>query len=425
MNQLSKKIIVLIFCFVSFSYLQSQTKKVLFLGNSYTYVNDLPLMISDIAASAGDNLTYDSNTPGGYTLQLHSTNSTSVSKIAQGNWDYVVLQEQSQLPSFPDSQVNTDVYPYAHILDSLITAANPCTETVFFMTWGRKNGDATNCANWPPVCTYEGMDSLLSLRYRIMADSNNAILSPAGAVWKYIRQNYPLIDLYQSDESHPSVAGTYAAACCFYTVLFRKDPLLITYNSSLSPSDASDIRNAVKNVVFNNLAHWFVGTYDPSAQFNFICNANQISFTNLSVNAINYIWNFGDGNTSTAINPVHYYINQGNYNVNLTARKCGMENSSSQIINIISTSDDYIQNTDNDFTIFPNPSESEINVIFNKNKEKDSEYIIFNQSGAMVKSGKIDKNQNLINISDLNKGTYLLQIQTKKQKSNIKSFIIN
>ena len=136
---------------ISSGYAQQQIKSVLFIGNSYTYVNDLPGLLASVAQSAGDSVIYDSNCIGGYTFQLHSTNATTLQKIAQGNFNYVVLQEQSQLPSFPISQVQSSVYPYARTLDSLITIANPCTETVFYMTWGRKNGDASNCANWPPL----------------------------------------------------------------------------------------------------------------------------------------------------------------------------------------------------------------------------------------------------------------------------------
>ncbi|MFA7106988.1 MAG: hypothetical protein WC154_06755, partial [Candidatus Izemoplasmatales bacterium] len=225
------------------------SKRVLFLGNSYTSVNNLPQMITDLAASAGDNVVIDSNTPGGQTFQGHSTNSTSLQKIMLGNWDFVVLQEQSQRPSFPDSQVEVEVFPYAHILDSLINVYNSCGETMFYMTWGRKNGDADNCVSWPPLCTYEGMDSLLNLRYMMMANNENAVVSPVGAVWKYLRQNHPLIELYQSDESHPSLAGSYAAACCFYTSIFRKDPMLITNDYALPAADAANIRAAVKTIV--------------------------------------------------------------------------------------------------------------------------------------------------------------------------------
>ena len=52
-----------------------------------------------------------------------------------------------------------------------------------------------------------------------MANDNKALLSPVGAVWKYLRNNNPGISLYQSDESHPTLAGSYAAACCFYALI--------------------------------------------------------------------------------------------------------------------------------------------------------------------------------------------------------------
>jgi hypothetical protein len=56
-------VILLIFSVAAFG--QSIPKKVLFLGNSYTAVNNLPQMVADVASSAGDNLWFDSNTPGG------------------------------------------------------------------------------------------------------------------------------------------------------------------------------------------------------------------------------------------------------------------------------------------------------------------------------------------------------------------------
>jgi hypothetical protein len=78
-------------------------KNVLFLGNSYTYFNDLPAMVRNLASAAGLSATTTSNTPGGQTLQGHT--STSIGTINSGNWDVVVLQEQSQKPSFPKSYV--------------------------------------------------------------------------------------------------------------------------------------------------------------------------------------------------------------------------------------------------------------------------------------------------------------------------------
>lgn len=408
---------LILFCIIN---LQSQTKNILFLGNSYTFVNDLPQTLAYVATSAGKTLNFDSNAPGGYTLQGHSTNAQSLAKIAAGNWDFVVLQEQSQLPSFPDFQVFSDVFPYARILDSLINVSNPCTETVFFMTWGRKNGDSYNCPNWPPVCTYLGMDSLLNLRYSMMADSNQAILSPVGAVWRYIRQNYPQIELYQSDESHPSEAGTYAAACCFFTVVFREDPLLITYNSTLNNADAANIRNACRQVVYNNLLSFHVGEYDPQAVFSYQSQGNNIIFTNNSLNADTYKWSFGDGDFSTVANPVHNYSLTGSYQVKLTAERCGMQDTLTQLINIIST--DISNNPDeNDIKIFPNPAQNELNINFIGDYYKLN-YYISDISGKEILSGMINQKLSTINIASLSKGLYFIRLTDISNLSKVYKF---
>ncbi|MCQ2280466.1 MAG: T9SS type A sorting domain-containing protein, partial [Bacteroidales bacterium] len=138
-----------------------------------------------------------------------------------------------------------------------IRNVTPSANIVFYMTWGRKNGDATNCANYPPLCTYQGMDSLLYWRYMQMAADNAAVISPVGRVWHAIRDSHPEIELYSSDESHPSVAGTYAAAVTFYTILFRKSPALITNNLTVDAATAQIIRETVQTVVFDSLDFWY------------------------------------------------------------------------------------------------------------------------------------------------------------------------
>lgn len=237
--------------------------KVLFLGNSYTYVNDLPGTLKTLSQGCGDTLTYEQSTPGSCTFQQHLSNATSTTLVNAGGWDYVVLQEQSQLPSFPISQVESQCFPYAQQLCEMVRAADADADVVFYMTWGRKNGDASNCANYPPLCTYEGMDSLLYWRYMQMAEDNHAIVSPVGRVWHVLRDSHPEIELYSSDGSHPSVAGTYAAAVTFYTVLFRKSPSCISNDLTLGAAAAQAIRETVAMVVFDSIDYWT--QYDESA----------------------------------------------------------------------------------------------------------------------------------------------------------------
>lgn len=266
MNSSIKKSILALFVLCAVSLFGQNTKRVLFLGNSYTYVNNLPQMVSDMAASTGKTLTFDSNTPGGYYLGQHLTNPESLAKIKAGNWDNVVLQDQSMALAYPDRYKN--FIATGVDLDSIIKANNLCSQTMFYSTWGRKNGDTYLCT--PPQCaedtwinrTYYQMDSEIEANYKIIADSLKSSMTPVGAVWRYIRQQHPTIELFQEDESHPSLAGSYAVACSFYATIFRSDPTHITFNSGLSATDALNIRQAAKQIVYDHLTEWNVGPYD-------------------------------------------------------------------------------------------------------------------------------------------------------------------
>ena len=93
--------------------LNAQDKKVLFIGNSYTDVNNLPLMVRNISTSMGKTLKYETHTAGGAQFSTH-WNSIATSglleKIQTGDFDYIVLQGQSQEVAFPDGQFNSSVY---------------------------------------------------------------------------------------------------------------------------------------------------------------------------------------------------------------------------------------------------------------------------------------------------------------------------
>ncbi len=397
----------LLFVILSFlTFAQSSTQKVLFLGNSYTSVNNLPQMLKDAALSVNDTVIYDGNTPGGYTFQGHSTNATSLSKIMMGDWDYVVLQEQSQMPSFPDQQVALEVFPYAQKLDSIVNQYNPCAETVFYMTWGRKNGDASNCASWPPVCTYNGMDSLLNLRYQTMAQQNSAIVSPVGEVWNYVRTNHPEIELYQSDESHPSVAGTYLAACTFYATIFRKDPTLITFYSALSTVDAVKIQNAVKLKVFDSLMNWNIGQFDLNADFNFLqISGNEYSFTNNSTSPDTLSWDFGDGSTSIETNPNHQYSQPGVYEVTLTITHCGKTDSISKTITINGVN--ITENQNDNWKVYPNPVNQLLQI--ENNESNATKFVIYNTLGEIVLKGNLSFGKNEISTDRLIQGVYHIE----------------
>lgn len=410
--------------FISFSFLtnfsQAQLKKnVLFIGNSYTSVNNLPELIKNAALSVGDTLTYDLNLPGGQTLKAHSTNSTTTSKIQAGGWDYVVLQEQSQTPAFPDGQVAQNMYPYAAYLDSMINANSTCVETIFYMTWGRKNGDAQNCQFFAPLCTYRGMDSLIQKRYRYMAEQNNAVIAAAGPLWKYLRENHPSIELYSSDESHPSMAGSYAAACAFYTTIFKKDPTAITFNSTLSAADAEIIRNAAKLVIFDQQDSWLLNDYDPKANFTYALQNGQVSFTNSSTFSTNYMWSFGDGNSSTIANPNHNFTAAGTYEVQLISMNCSGETDTTLQTVIVTSLSIVAIDSKPTYSLYPNPAQDFISI--SCEESTPTTYRILNSSGALILTSNLNIDSKMIDIRTLESGLYFIQFD--EQKSSQIQFI--
>ncbi len=392
--------------------------RVLFLGNSYTYYNSMPGLVANMAASTGDTLVWEMEAPGGYTFGGHYTSMASKNKIKQGNWDYVVLQEQSQAPALPYQQVFSNTFLYARLLDSLVNVSNACGETIYYMTWGRKNGDAGSCATytpqgWPHFCTYIGMDSVIRARYETMASDNQAIVSPVSAVWRIVRLQHPNIELYDADESHPSMAGSYAAACAFYTAIFRKDPAQVTFNGTLNTTDAANIRAAAKKVVYDSLMHWHIGQYRTEADFSYAIGAgNTVTFTNKSVNGTGYNWSFGDGQTSTSANPSHTYNDTGTYIVRLITSKGGCADTVYSNVYIGTASiGQSVEKTG--LIISPNPVNNELHISSRLFLAGHYSIVVTNVHGQAVRKliSSHQEQQNL-DVSGLVNGIYFLTVSS-------------
>merc|ERR1712106_117195 len=175
-------------------------KNILFLGNSYTYYNDLPGMVKSLATAAGFSASVTSIAPGGQTLGYHAT--SSVGTIASGDWDVVVIQDQSQRPSFPEGYVFNYIIPEAYAIVTAIRAKTPCTLPVFFLTWGKRDGDSQNCADGNYFCTFEGIQTRLTESYSTFAYLNQpAKVAPAGEAFRNYSNRGAL---FTGDGSHPS-----------------------------------------------------------------------------------------------------------------------------------------------------------------------------------------------------------------------------
>lgn len=192
------------------------TTRVLFLGNSYTYFNDLPAIFSELA-KAGHQCTVETRmvAPGGKTLKDHWESAAAREALNSQAWDFVVLQDQSTLGVNlyfeGQTRVGTDEIfrPYAERWANEIRKHH--ATPVFYLTWARRATPVDQAA--------------LNYAYISAAKATRSLVAPVGLAWAQVRQTNPGIDLYYRDGAHPSTAGSYLAACAIYAAIFKKSPV--------------------------------------------------------------------------------------------------------------------------------------------------------------------------------------------------------
>ncbi len=199
------------------------TLRVLFVGNSHTYTNSLPSLLRQLATGGGHVLETGMSAPGGFTLRQHVTHTATVSAIQQGDWDWVALQEQSQVPVIPYWRA-TWMLPAALSLDSLIRLHDE--RTLLFMTWGWRDGGRQcildSCAEFRD---FQHMQDSMSSSYRRLAVLLDCPMVPAGEVFSRVLAGDPFAELWNADGYHPSLEGSYLAACAFYIQLYDESPV--------------------------------------------------------------------------------------------------------------------------------------------------------------------------------------------------------
>jgi hypothetical protein len=220
---------------------------VLFVGNSYTYENDLPGLLATIPLTSGvpPAIAVESETLGGASFSVHWSGPTAQAKIANGGFTHVVLQGQSGEPL-----VYTAAFlEYGKLLVSAVVAAG--ATPVLFQTWAHRPDDAAfyQDAVWAEGSA-DAMQDALTAHYAQLAAESGAVVAPVGEAWRRAWKQHPGIQLYQSDGSHPSAAGSYLTACVFYVVLTGESvPASSAVPASISATDAAALREVANEEV--------------------------------------------------------------------------------------------------------------------------------------------------------------------------------
>jgi len=192
-------------------------ERVLFVGNSYVFTNDLPAMFRTLAESAHRHVEVGMLATGGWTLQQHAAAPATDSALAKSAWTRVVLQEQSVLPALRNQRAQM-VNPAVRALAARIRARHAAP--MLLSTWARRDGLPT-----AGFASFEAMQAELDEGYRAAAEEAGTAIIPAGAAWASAHDALPPFDLWGPDGSHPSVTGTYLTACVVFATVLRQSPV--------------------------------------------------------------------------------------------------------------------------------------------------------------------------------------------------------
>jgi hypothetical protein len=298
----------------------ADSMNILFIGNSYTHMNNMPKIFEKICISKGKKVHVEMNTRSGASFNVHTTRPDMYQAIKSRKWDVVVIQGYSREFSFEPAYLDTATIPYmVHIMDT-IKRYSPCANIHLYLTWGYKDGFIER----PETDSYEKMTDRIEFGYKYVSEIFSLPIDPVGLVWRELRKKHPSINLYDADNAHPNKNGSYLSACTHYAAIFRESPEGAITNT-IGTKEAKEIQKHAAEVVLKRMNEFKldINYYtvnlpkDKDQQQMVICKSYY-------VNAKSVSWDFGDGSTSKEKNVTYKYKKPGNYKVRLTVEdECG------------------------------------------------------------------------------------------------------
>ncbi len=202
---------------------------VLFIGNSLTYANDLPLMVQALSRSAGQEMHVEQVTYGGYNFEDQWNQGTALAALSRARWDFVVMQQG------PSSLVENreDMRKWTKQFAPKVREAG--AQIALYMVW-------------PELERISYFDAVRE-SYSLAASDVRGMFIPAGEAWRAAWRRDPKAPLYSSDDFHPSTAGTYTAALSIYGMVSKKSPVGLPARLELSNGTKVDLPQALATVL--------------------------------------------------------------------------------------------------------------------------------------------------------------------------------
>jgi hypothetical protein len=182
--------------------------RVLFIGNSLTYTNDLPAIVQALAEVTGKGrLVYETVAYPNYSLEDHWNGGDARRAIAARKWNFVVLQQGPS--ALPESRKLLVEYTRRFSEEIRSIGAKPALYMV-----------------WPSQSRLKDFDGVKE-SYARAAEEVDGMLFPVGEAWRAAWRHDPALALYSPDGLHPGPLGSYLAAVVIYQQLYNQRAMIL------------------------------------------------------------------------------------------------------------------------------------------------------------------------------------------------------
>jgi|GEM_PF-2606605 len=243
--------------------LGQDTKSVLCIGNSFTYVGNSHQKLVDLAASQGHRIQMNAQYVGGFTFGRHLRRDETLNAIERAglgaSYDYVFLQNQSQLHA--RYAMDPARYPYvladAKELSGRVRQYSPDAVIFLESTWSYPAGDNGGFSS------LGDFDRLSDFGTEFLAEACGDKVSYIGRAFALARQECPEVPLLADDQKHQSDYGAYLKACVNYLMIFGEPFDKKASACGLDAKMAAMLREVAEHSVLGNGRPASDGAYVP------------------------------------------------------------------------------------------------------------------------------------------------------------------
>lgn len=329
------------------------TTRVLFIGNSFTYYNNMPQIFEQLALQGNHPVKIMQHTPGGVSVgdisqgsMAHMNNPLVYQYIRNNTFDFLVLQDNQgrfvlDYGVFPSASLV--VKGHKMIRDSLLHYS-PCAQVLWFAGWGWKNGML------PFSATGTGIIDRIYQNYTVLMDSAGHTIAPIGAAWKKLVATTSTLNLWDLDDAHPSYIGSFLTADVIYSSIFKTSALESAYTSTVLSAFNDSL---LKTIAFQTVVDSAVGTH-----LSLITPSISINNGICSIPAASAVKWYSGGQLQSTTNP-YSVTNSGKLQAIVSySNGCTQRSWQSSVQKTTATSVEHLNPAV--ATVFPNPFSNEL-----------------------------------------------------------------